>query len=153
MPHLPHCYVSATSTTLSTITTVSRLSPCNLLQLICRMPFPCRVRTGTTFLISCTGRTSRLLSDVCCSSYQISLRGACLQSACRSLSHRYATVISPSACRCHVLAIMDTCVIHMSYVLIYRLAGRVVKASAKRAEDLGYEFRLRRDFCGVESYR
>ena len=31
--------------------------------------------------------------------------------------------------------------------------GRVVKASASRAEDPGFESRLRRDFFGVESYQ
>ena len=34
-----------------------------------------------------------------------------------------------------------------------RLVGRVVKASASRAEDPGFESRLRRDFSGVESYQ
>ena len=34
-----------------------------------------------------------------------------------------------------------------------RLVGLVVKASASRAEDLGFESRLRRDFSGVESYQ
>ena len=35
----------------------------------------------------------------------------------------------------------------------HRLAGLVVKASTSRAEDLGFESRLRRDFSGVESYQ
>ena len=35
----------------------------------------------------------------------------------------------------------------------YRLVGLVVKASASRAEDPGFESRLRRDFFGVESYQ
>ena len=34
-----------------------------------------------------------------------------------------------------------------------RLVGLVVKASASRAEDSGFESRLRRDFFGVESYQ
>ena len=34
-----------------------------------------------------------------------------------------------------------------------RLVGLVVKASAPRAEDPGFEFRLHRDFSGVESYQ
>ena len=34
-----------------------------------------------------------------------------------------------------------------------RLVGSVVKASASRAEDPGFESRLRRDFSGVESYQ
>ena len=34
-----------------------------------------------------------------------------------------------------------------------RLVGLVVKASASRAEDLGFESRLRRDFFGIESYQ
>ena len=34
-----------------------------------------------------------------------------------------------------------------------RLVGLVVKASASRAEGPGFEFRLRRDFLGVESYQ
>ena len=45
----------------------------------------------------------------------------------------------------------------MSYTTTYhtscdRLFGLVVKASASRAEDPGFESRLRRDFFGVESY-
>ena len=35
----------------------------------------------------------------------------------------------------------------------YRLVGRMVKASASRAEDPGFETRLRRDFFRVESYQ
>ena len=34
-----------------------------------------------------------------------------------------------------------------------RLVGLVVKASAPRAEDTGFESRLRRDFSGAESYQ
>ena len=34
-----------------------------------------------------------------------------------------------------------------------RLVGLVVKASASRAEDPGFESRLWRDFSGVESYQ
>ena len=34
-----------------------------------------------------------------------------------------------------------------------RLVGLVVKASAPRVEDPGFESRLRRDFSGVESYQ
>ena len=34
-----------------------------------------------------------------------------------------------------------------------RLVGLVVKTSASRAEDPGFESRLRRDFSGVESYQ
>ena len=34
-----------------------------------------------------------------------------------------------------------------------RLVGLVVKACASRAEDPGFESRLRRDFFGVESYQ
>ena len=34
-----------------------------------------------------------------------------------------------------------------------RLVGLVVKVSASRAEDPGFESRLCRDFCGVESYQ
>ena len=33
-----------------------------------------------------------------------------------------------------------------------RLVGLVVKASTSRAEDPGFQSRLRRDFSGVESY-
>ena len=35
----------------------------------------------------------------------------------------------------------------------YRLVGLVIKASPSRAEDPGFESRLRRDFFGVESYQ
>ena len=34
-----------------------------------------------------------------------------------------------------------------------RFVGLVVKASAPRAEDPGFESRLRRDFSGVEYYQ
>ena len=34
-----------------------------------------------------------------------------------------------------------------------RLVGLVVKASASRADDTGFESRFRRDFSGVESYQ
>ena len=34
-----------------------------------------------------------------------------------------------------------------------RLVGLVVKVSASRAKDPGFESRLRRDFFGVESYQ
>ena len=34
-----------------------------------------------------------------------------------------------------------------------RLVGLVAKVSASRAEDPGFEFRLRRDFFGVERYQ
>ena len=36
---------------------------------------------------------------------------------------------------------------------VHRLFGPVVKVSASRAEDPGFESRLRRDFSGVESYQ
>ena len=35
----------------------------------------------------------------------------------------------------------------------YRLVGLVVKVSASRAEDPGFEFRLHLDFSGVKSYQ
>ena len=35
----------------------------------------------------------------------------------------------------------------------YHLLGLVVYASVSRAEDPGFESRLRRDFSGVESYQ
>ena len=39
------------------------------------------------------------------------------------------------------------------YCVFSRLCGLVVKVSASRAEDPGFESRLRRDFYGVESYQ
>ena len=39
------------------------------------------------------------------------------------------------------------------FIIIDRLVGLVVKASASKAEDPGLESRLRRDFFGVESYQ
>ena len=42
---------------------------------------------------------------------------------------------------------------NVSVLLSDRLVGLVVKASASRAEDPGFESRLRRDFFGVESYQ
>ena len=43
---------------------------------------------------------------------------------------------------------------YTSYIFLceHRLVGLVVKASASKAEDPGFESRLRRDFYGVESY-
>ena len=41
----------------------------------------------------------------------------------------------------------------LSFRRSYRLVGLVVKASASRAEDPGFESRLRRDFFGVEAYQ
>ena len=35
----------------------------------------------------------------------------------------------------------------------YHLVGLVVKASASRAEDPGFEYRLRPDFSGFKSYQ
>ena len=43
--------------------------------------------------------------------------------------------------------------VHIQPSSKFRLVGRVVKASASRAEDPGFEFRLQRDFFGVESYQ
>ena len=40
-----------------------------------------------------------------------------------------------------------------AYQVHDRLVGLVVKASASRAEDPGFESHLRRDFFGVESYQ
>ena len=37
--------------------------------------------------------------------------------------------------------------------ILYRLVGLVVKASASKADDPGFEFRLCRDFSGVKSYQ
>ena len=45
-----------------------------------------------------------------------------------------------------------TCV-QETYLKEDRLVGLVVKASASRAGDPGFESRLRRDFFGVESYQ
>ena len=42
-------------------------------------------------------------------------------------------------------------VIHL--LSVDRLIGLVVKASASKAEDPGFESRLRREFFGVESYQ
>ena len=39
------------------------------------------------------------------------------------------------------------------YRYVHCLVGRVVTASAARAEDPGFESGLRRDFSGVESYQ
>ena len=43
--------------------------------------------------------------------------------------------------------------VNISFLHVNRLVGLVVKASASRAEDPGFESRLRRDFFGVESYQ
>ena len=41
----------------------------------------------------------------------------------------------------------------VTFAAVDRLVGLVVKASASRAEDPGFESRLRRYFFGVESYQ
>ena len=43
--------------------------------------------------------------------------------------------------------------VYWSLSINYRLVGLVVKASTSRAEDPGFESRLRRDYFGVESYQ
>ena len=50
---------------------------------------------------------------------------------------------------------MLCCHVHVdvSSFVIDRLFGLVVKASASRAEDPGFESGLRQDFFGVESYQ
>ena len=42
---------------------------------------------------------------------------------------------------------------HPIFLKDHRLVGLVVKASASRAEDPGFQSRLRRNFFGVESYQ
>ena len=44
-------------------------------------------------------------------------------------------------------------IMNLSSLFFDRLVGLVVKASASRAEDPGFDSRLRRDFSGVESYQ
>ena len=43
--------------------------------------------------------------------------------------------------------------LRVAFSIIDRLVGLVIKVSASRAEDPGFESRLRRDFSGVESYK
>ena len=45
------------------------------------------------------------------------------------------------------------CKLSDSSIKIYHLVGLVVKASTSRAEDPGFESRLRQDFSGVKSYQ
>ena len=52
----------------------------------------------------------------------------------------FVFVISATPCCCFLLCK------HLHHR--HRLVGRVVKASASRAEDPGFEFRLHRDFSG-----
>ena len=57
---------------------------------------------------------------------------------------------------CRILFILDIIDIMLKHVKSWkvdRLVGLVVKASASRAEDSGFESRWRRDFFGVESYQ
>ena len=51
------------------------------------------------------------------------------------------------------IAVVRTLHIDTSPLRTRHLVGLVVKASASRAEDPGFESRLRRDFFGVESYQ
>ena len=68
----------------------------------------------------------------------------------------WALVVSWHHC-CHCCNYGDCCSSHCCFTsgvsAAYGLVGLVVKASASRAEDPGFESRLRRDFFGVESYR
>ena len=50
---------------------------------------------------------------------------------------------------CRIVRLSD----RLSVSVNDRLVGLVVKASASRAEDPGFESRLRRDFSGIESYQ
>ena len=45
--------------------------------------------------------------------------------------------------------VLRVCPVRLHF--LHRLVGVVVKASALRAEDPGFESRLRRDFSGIES--
>ena len=52
-----------------------------------------------------------------------------------------------------VLTTFKVFVLVSTTVSLDRLVGLVVKASASRAQDPGFESRLRREFFGVESYQ
>ena len=47
----------------------------------------------------------------------------------------------------------NLCIKYFGLPISQLLVGLVVKASASRVEDPGFESRLRRDFFGVESYQ
>ena len=58
---------------------------------------------------------------------------------------------------CNAAILTHRCIVvvlrHPLILKLYCLVGLVVTASASRAEDPGFDSRLRRDFSGVESYR
>ena len=54
-----------------------------------------------------------------------------------------------SCCRITPVSVnLQLCVTHVVFTAADRLVGLVVKASASRAQDPGFESRLRRDFAG-----
>ena len=67
----------------------------------------------------------------------------------------YTSVFNAHAYRYWDVTVISTSLHGGQYSLFsaYRLVGLVVKASSTRAEDPGFESRLRLDFSQVESYR
>ena len=53
----------------------------------------------------------------------------------------------------NIIIIIVLCINDLTTIVTDRLVGLVVTASASRAEDTGFESRLRRDFSGVESHQ
>ena len=103
---------------------------------------------------ACTGRTS----VTCVATFTItdtlsSSPSPLMIERDRSGRETEASNCSPSvagcaeACRKRILCWL------VALINVHRLVGLVVKASASRAEDPGFDSRLRRDFFGVESHQ
>ena len=67
----------------------------------------------------------------------------------------YSAASSPSSESSNVLCplLSFAAMVFCFHSMSHRLVGLVVKASASRAEDPGFESHLQRDFSGVESYQ
>ena len=57
----------------------------------------------------------------------------------------------PQAINAVMIRSVSTTLLHL--ITLHRLVGLVVKESASRVEDLGFQSRLLWDFTGVESYQ
>ena len=79
--------------------------------------------------------------------------GTTSATASRAGAARDATSVSESVVVVVVVVVVVCWLLHVPATCCYRLVGLVVKASASRAEDPGFESRLRRDFSGSSHTR
>ena len=82
------------------------------------------------------------------------IQGFCRSGECVSVTSWFCQMVG-SVCGGVCGRVVSKCVVYMAEcgTKIYRLVGPVLTAYASRAEDSGFESRLRRDFSGVESYQ